>query len=205
MNAANFSAQSAWLYSTELPNDCYLSSRVNTLLQPLYILATLEAIVVPISTFTFSIAISRRETKHNEEILVFSLIAINIAVAAAVLALKTLVQNPSLDMQAILRIRPDLSNGDVLAAWGNFIGRGMSLAVFIFSVIIGGFQIAVISAQHLIPSPKRLPKQFQPFIMEKHRETTAIGELEATTPVTEVVAGVNSGPLARLYDEYEKQ
>ena len=205
VNAGRFSAQSSWLYSTNLPNDCYLTSRMNTLLQLLYILATLEAVLSPVSTVAFSITILRRETTCTHDILVFGVIAISTVVAAVVLALQTLALHSSLDVQAILRIRPDLSSGHVLGAWGSFIGGKLALVAFILFLVVGGFQIVAISARFIIPSSKRIPKQFQPFVMEKQKKTSAIGEPGTTTGGTELVAGVDSGPLARLFDDYEKQ
>lgn len=62
-----------------------------------------------------------------------------------------------------------------------------------------------VSAGHLIASAKRLPKQFQPFVMETHKRTTVVGESETSTLGIEVVALKDSGPLARLFDDYEKQ
>ena len=208
INAAKLSARSSWLDWTNLPNlpsDCYLSSHVYTLLQLLYILAALEAVLSPVCTVAFSISIFRRETTCTHDILVFGVIAISTVVAAVVLALQTLALNSSVDVQAILRIRPDLSSGDVLGAWGSFIGGKLPLVAFILFLVAGGFQIVAVSARHLIPSSSRLPKQFQPFVMKKQKRTSAIGEPEASTGGTELVAGVDSGPLATLFDDYDKQ
>ena len=205
LNAARFSAQSSWLYPTSLPNECYSISRMNTLLQLLYILAILEAILSPVTTVAFVITIFRRETTCTHDISVFGLIAISIMVAAVVLALHALALNSSLDVQAILKTRPDLLSGDFLVAWSRFIGGKLPLVVFILFLVAGGFQIVTVSARHLIPSPKRLPKQFQPFVMKKHKGMSAVGEPEASTLGTELGAGVHSGPLARLFDDHKKR
>lgn len=204
-NAVALSARSAWLDSTTIPDNCYLPSHVNTLFQPLYILATTEAIWCPVCTVAFSIAIFRRDTTHNEGILVLGLIAISTVVAAVVLALQIVVQESSLDMQAILRIRPDLSSGEVLSSWNSFVCGSLSKIAFILFLLRSGFQIVAVSGRHSKSSSKRLPKQFRPFIMEKQKRTSAIGELEASTMETELVIRVDSGSLARLYDDYEKQ
>ena len=137
-------------------------------------------------------------------ILAIAVITISIAVAAIVLALQTLIQ-PSLDIQTILKIRPDLSSEDVLSNWEYFMDPWVTLAVFIISLVAGGFQIVVVSVRHLIPSPNRLPKQFQPFVLEKHKRKPVIGEPEASALGIELVAGVEPGPLARLFDDYEKR
>ena len=168
LNAARFSAQSSWLYPTSLPNECYSISRMNTLLQLLYILAALEAVLSPVTTVAFSITVFRRETTCTHDILVFSLITISTVVAAVVLALQALALNSSLDVQAVLKIRPDLLSGDVLGAWSPFIGGKLPLVAFILFLVAGGFQIVAVSARHITPSPKRLPKQFQPFVIEKN-------------------------------------
>ena len=204
LNAARFSAQSSWLYPTSLPNECYSISRMNTLLQLLYILAILEAILSPVTTVAFSITIFR-ETTCTHDISVFGLIATSTVVAAVVLALQNLALKSSLDVQAILKIRPDLLSGDVLGAWSRFIGGKLPLVAFILFLVAGGFQIVAVLARHIIPSPKRLPKQFQPFVIEKNKRISAVGEPEASALGTELVAGVHSGPLARLFDDHEKR
>ena len=174
---------------------------MNSLLQVLYILAAFEAVLSPVSTVAFSIIIFRRETTCTHDILIFGLIAIGTVVAAVVLALQTLALNFSLDVQAILKARPDLSIGDVLGAWDRFIGGKLPLVAFILFLAAGGFQIVAVSVRQLIPSSKRLPKQFQPFV-DKHKRISAVGEPEASTLGTELVAGVDSGPLARLFNDY---
>ena len=203
-NATNFSARSSWLDSTPLPDDCYLSPRVNSLFQPLFVLTVLTAISPPLYTVAFLITIFRRQTTHTEALLVIAVITINIAVTAIVLALQTLIQ-PSLDMQNILRSRPDLSSEDVLFAWDKIMGGGGPLGLFIFSLITGGFQIMAVSLRHVIPSPRRLPKQFQPYVMEKRKRRHAVGEPGESTLGTELVAGIDCGPLARLFDDYKRR
>lgn len=203
VNARTFSARSTWLNPTPLPDDCYLLPRVNSLLQPLYVLAVLVAVLSPLCTVCFLTMVSQREAKYTGAVLFIAMITISIVVAAVVLALQTLIQ-PSLDMQTILKIRPDLSSEDVLFYWETFMRADITLAVFILFLVSGGIQIMAVSARHLIPSPKRLPKQIQPFVMEKHKRKSAIGEPEASTLGTELVTGVEPGPLARLFDDYEK-
>lgn len=134
--AAHFSAWSSWLPRTHIdlpiphisppafpplqrryiPNH-YLSSPADALLQPLYILAIFEAVLAPVCTVAFAITIFRREITYTKDMLYLVLIAISTVVAAVVLALQTQALSSSLDVQAILRIRPDLSSGDVLSAW----------------------------------------------------------------------------------------
>ena len=203
--AGNLSAWSLWFHPTHLPNNHYLSSYLIALLQPLYILAVLEAVLSPVSTVAFGIVIFRRETTFAQDILFFGLLAISTMVAAVVLALQTLVLNSSLDVQAILRVRPDLSSGDAVSAWDSFVGGKFPLVAFILFVIADGYQIVAVSARHLVPSSKRLPKQFQPFVIEKHGRTAIVREAEASTQGIELEAGVDFGPLARLFDDYEKQ
>lgn len=41
--------------------------------------------------------------------------------------------------------------------------------------------------------------------MEKYKRATRIGEPEASALEMHVVARVDTGPLARLFDDYEKQ
>ena len=202
--AIGYEERSSWLNPTPLPNDCYLSPRVNSLFQPLYVLAVLMVILYLLCTIAFSIMMFRRETTYTEAIWLIAVIMISIMVAAITLALQTLIQ-PSLDMQTILTVRPDLSSKDVLSAWDDFMCGRLLLGIFILSLVTGGFQIMAVSARHLIPSPNRLPKQFQPFVMEKHKRKSSIEEPEASTLGTELVAGVEPGPLARLFDDYEKR
>ena len=204
INASYSSARSSWLKATRLPDDCYLLPRVNSLLQLLYILEVLMAVLSPLCTVAFACAIFRRENTYTMGVVAIAVIAISIAVAAIVLALRTLIR-PSLDMQTIIKIRPDLSSEDVLSDWENFMNPGLIVFVFILFLVTGGFQIMAVSVRHLIPSPQRLPKQIQPFVMEKHKRKSAIGEPEASTLGTELVTGVEPGPLARLFDDYEKR
>ena len=203
-NAKFFSARSSWLQSTPLPDDCYLSPRVNSLFQPLFVLAALEAILSPLCTVAFWIMNSRRETTYTEAILVIAMITISIAVAAIVLALQTLIKS-SLDMQITLSSRPDLSREDVLSAWDDIVGGGFSLAIFILFLVTGGYQIMVASVRHVIPSSRRLPKQFQPYVMEKHKRRHAIREPRESTPGIGLVAGGDCGPLARFFDDFERR
>ena len=204
MNAIYFSARSSWLNATPLPDDCYLLPRVNSLLQLLHILEVLMTVLSPLCTVAFASAIFRRENTYTMGILAIAVIAISIAVAAIALALQILIQ-PSLDMQTILKIRPDLSSEDVLSEWENFMNPGPIPIAFTLFLVTGGFQIMAVSVRHLIPSPQRLPKQILPFVMEKHKRKSAIGEPEASTLGTELVTGVEPGPLARLFDDYEKR
>ena len=204
INAARLSRRSSWLSSTPLPDDCYLSPRVNSLFQPLFVLAALEAILSSLCTVAFSIMIFRRETTYTGAILIIAVITISVAVAAIVLALLTLIQ-PSLNMQTILRNRPDLSSEDVLSAWDPFWPTGNPLVIFILFLVTGGFQIMVVSVRHVIPSSRKLPKQVQPYVMEKHKRGHAIGEPGESTPGTELVAGGDCGPLARFFDNYERR
>lgn len=204
-NASYLSTYSSWLDdSTILPNDCYLISHMNTLLRLLYTFAVLETILCPVCLVAFILAFIRRETTCTHAIWCFTVMAISTVVAAVVLVLKTVVLNSSLNMQAILSIRPDLSSGDVLASWDSFRGGSLSLVAFIFFLVTSGLHIVAVSARHLIPSPIRLPKQFRPFVMEKHKRTAASGDPEATTLMIEMVEDVD-GPLARFYDHHDKQ
>ena len=141
LNAARFSVQSFWLYPTSLPNECYSISRMNTLLQLLYILAILEAILSPVTTVAFSITIFRRETTCTHDLSVFGLIATSTVVAAVVLALQNLALKSSLDVQAILKIRPDVLSGDVLGAWSRFIGGKLPLVAFILFLSLADFRL----------------------------------------------------------------
>ena len=201
----NFSDGFLWLHQTHPPNSSYLSSHLFALLQPLYTLAVLEAVLSIVSTVAFGIVIFRRETTFAQDILFFGLIAISTMVAAVVLALQTLVLNSSLDVQTISKISPDLSSEDALAAWDSIVGGKLPLVAFILFVVADGYQIVAVSARHLVPSSKRLPKQFQPFVIEKHGRTAIFREAEASTRGIEIVDGVDFGPLARLFDDYEKQ
>ena len=194
--AGNISAWSLWLHPT---------SHLIALLRPLYILAVLEAILSPVSTVAFGIVIFRRETTVAQDILFFGLIAISTMVAAVVLALQTLVLSSSLDVQAIRRVRPYISSGDALAAWDSFVGGKLPLVAFILFAVADGYQIVAVSARHLVPSSKRLPKQIPPFVIEKQGRTAIVREAEANTQGIQIVAGVDFGPLARLFDDYEKQ
>ena len=204
--AKNLSVRSSWLDSTPLPNDCYRSPHVNTLLQLPYILMILEAVLSPVCAVTSSIMMSRRETTYTKTILVIGVITISTVVAGAIPVLQSLTRKSALDMQAILSIRPDLSSADVLTAWDDFIGRTfMPRLTFILYLLAGGYQIVALSARHLITSPERLPKQFRPFVMEKHKRKSAIGEPEASTLGTKLLNPVDSGPLAKLFDDYEKR
>ena len=205
LTAIQFKARSSWLESTPLPNDCYLSPFVNRLFQPLYVLVVLIATLSPICSIAFTGTLLRRESTYTMAILVIAMNTIIIVAAAVVLALQTLSLNSSLDMQAILTIRPYLSSEDVLSAWNDFMGGGTLLAIFIISLVEGGIQVIAISIRHLIPSPNRLPKQLHPFVMKKHKRKSAIGEPEASTLGTELVASVESGPLAKLFDDYERR
>ena len=205
LNADGVSARSSWLNSTPLPNDSYLSPRINSLCQPLYVLAVLMAILSPVCSIAFFTLIFRREATYTGTILVIAVTTISIVVAAIVLALQILIQ-PSLDMQTILKIRPDLTSEDVLTAWRNSTTRlAYTLFAFILFLVTGGFQIMAVSARHLISSRTRLPKQFQPFVIEKHKRKSAIGEPEASTLGTELVASVEPGPLARMFDGYKER
>ena len=205
MNAVGFKARSSWLTSTPLPNDCYVSPFVNRLFQPLYVLAVLMATLSPMCSVAFMGTLLRRESTYTMAILVIAMNTIITVAAAVVLALQTLSLKSSLDMQVILTIRPDLSSQDVLSAWDDVMVGGYPLGIFIISLVTGGFQIVAVSVRHLIPSPKRLPKQLQPFVMKKHKRKSAIGEPEVSTLGTELVAGVDSGPLAKLFDDYERR
>ena len=204
-NVMTLSARSSWLLGTPLPNDCYLSPRMTTLFQQTFILAILETVLCPVSVAAFAFTMSRRETTYTENILVIGVIIISIAVTAGGLALQTLVSKSLLDVEAILGIRPDLSSEDVLIPWAEFTDRILPLVVFICSLFSGGFQIWAVSARHLIPSSRRLPKQHRPLIVEKDKRTPAIGESEASTLGTEMLPRVEPGPLARLFDDYERR
>lgn len=199
--AISFSAGYSWLHASHLPNDHGQSSRAITLLQLLYVLTILEALLSPVCTITFCIMLRRREQRYTEIISFFSLIAISTVLAAVVLALQNLVLS-SLDIQAILAINPpDLSNGDGFYWSDDFVTGHIPLAALILFLVADGFQIVILSAQHLIPSSKRLPKQFQPFLIVKNRGKTIIEELETSPQMIELV---DSGPLARLYNDYER-
>ena len=204
-NVSTLSARSSWLHATPLPSDCYLSPRIPTLFQQTYILAILEAVLCSVSIAAFTFTMFRRETTYTENILVIGVIAISIALAAVGLALQTLVSKSLLDVEAILRIRPDLSSEDVLNAWAKFTDGKLPLVVFIFLLFAGVLQIWAVSARHLIPSSRRLPKQHRPFIVEKTKRMPAIRESEASTLGTEMLPRVEPGPLARLFDDYERR
>lgn len=199
--AENFSTLSSWLHAVHLPNDPYLPSRAIALSQPLYILAVLEAALSPVSTVAFAITIFRRGTTYVEDILCFGLIGISTVVAAVVLALYILVINSSLNVQALVGIRPDRSSDNVSPA----LDAKLPLAAFILFLVANGFQIVAITARHLILSSKRLPKQFRPFVMEKHGRTAVVGDPEAIDISMDVVPRTDLGPLERLYDDLEKQ
>ncbi|KAK0512761.1 hypothetical protein JMJ35_004778 [Cladonia borealis] len=203
--AATLSTRSSWLSSTPLPNYCYLISHMNTLLQLQYILAAFRTVLVPVNSVAFAITILRRETTCTDAFLYFGLIAVSTVVAAVVLALQIVVQNSSLDMQAILRIRPDLSSEEVLNSWEFFTDITMPLTGFILFLLASGLEIVAVSARHLIPYPARLPRQFRPFVAEEHKRARAFKGPEASTLGTELVARLDPGPLARLFDDYEKR
>ena len=205
INANGFKARSSWLESTFLPNDCYLSPLVNRLFQPLFVLAVLMATLSPMCTVAFMYMVLRRARAYTMAILIIAMNTIIIVAAAVELALQTLALKSSLDMQVILTIRPDLSSEDILRAWNGFMGRRDPRVIFATALVAGGFQIVVVSFRHVIPSPWRLPKQLHLFVMKKHKSKSAIGEPKASTLGTELVAGVDSGPLAKLFDDYERR
>ena len=160
----------------------------------------------PVSTIVFAITINRREITYARDIFSLGLITISIVVTVVIrlniLVLSTLLGvNTPPDVQAILRN----TTGDVLTPREYSFAMDNSLIVLIFALVITGFQTMAISARHLIPASKKLPKQFQPFVLKKQKIATVIEEPEASTQEMEVVGGVDSGPLARLFDDYEKQ
>ena len=170
---------SASSFSTTDPtNPPSLSSRANALFQPLRILAVLETVLSPLSTLAFNIRIIQRETTYIKDILYFGLSAISTVVAAVVLVLQCL----------ILKL-PREDTWNILP-----------LFAFILFLVPGGLQVVAVLARRLI-----VPKQFRPFVMEKYKRTSAIEEPEARALGIELVAGIDSGPLARLNHDYEKQ
>lgn len=180
------------------------SSNAFSLQRPLYILAICEALVSLVSTVTFTIVIAKRQATRLSVSIFFGMITIGTAISASIVPLQSQALARPLDLEKIMKVRPDISPREVQGSWDNLIGGKLPLACFIQFLVNDCIQIYAILVRHIVSSPLRPPKKFQPLIT-KQRDELPGKETNTNIKPSKPEQQTNSGPLAGLFESCERQ
>lgn len=129
-----------------------------------YILSILQIPVSVGGTITAFIAVESREFSHVTGMAFFGVTLAGIALATILLILQTFVIAARPEDEVAPEPLPNAVSSRRLAAWNSVADASLVIAAFVFSIVAGATQMTAVTLRHLIPSPWRLPEQFQPFV-----------------------------------------
>jgi hypothetical protein len=210
-NLGSLGDTDSFVRDCSIGDGAYLPGLLLPLLRSFSVLVQIQSGVSCASTITSLIIACKREITPVWIIPGFGLIAIGILNAAALLGLKFRINaDLSLYAQVISEqaqnevLNCDVTFNDLMSNAVSY--RGLSIFILVLYLIGGSIDLASLSGRHLVSSPWRLPRPFQPFVAKQRSEVMG-QRLNVDVSETALVNFEYTGPLSRQFrhDESEWQ